>query len=223
MRGILLGKPGSGKGTQAKRISQRLGIPSISTGDLIRAAIVADSPLGQRFKEFSSKGLLVPDGLVVDLVRERLVREDCRAGFLLDGFPRTVGQAEALEGLTSSGKALSHAIHIDVPNSILVERAEGRRFCPVDGRLYHVTFAPPEVAGKCDECGTVLAQRDDDRGSVVAERLKEYQNKTQPVLAYYRKRGLCIDVDGVGHPGDVEERIIQAIAAHDNIELAKAN
>jgi len=223
MRAILLGKPGSGKGTQAKRISTRVGVPSISTGDLIRAAIAARSPLGIKFKEFSSKGLLVPDGFVVDLVTERLRDEDCRDGFLLDGFPRTIGQAEALESLTRLGVGISHAIHIDVPDVILVERAEGRRSCPLDGQLYHIVFAPPRVAGKCDGCGATLVQRDDDRGSVVVERLREYQNKTQPVLTYYGKKGLRIDVDGLGTPSEVEERIIRAIAAHDNIELAKVN
>ena len=188
MRLLLLGKPGSGKGTQAKRIARDESIPAISTGDLIRHAIATGGELGQRFKSFTDRGQLVPDELVLAMVEERLSESDCKMGFLLDGFPRTVPQAEALEAW-------------------LVERAGGRRFCPRDGNSYHITFAPSRKDGVCDECGGTLEQRADDREEVVRARLSEYRAKTAPLISFYEQRGLLVTVDGLGTPDAVEARI----------------
>jgi len=208
MRLILLGKPGSGKGTQAKRIAADEKIPAISTGDLIRATIAEGTDLGLRFKSFTEKGQLVPDELVLTMVEERLSRSDCAAGFLLDGFPRTVPQALALEKwLAERSMPLFAAVNIEVPNSELVGRATGRRFCPRDGHSYHVRFAPPKRDGVCDECGEALQQRADDTESVVRARLQEYESKTAPLLEFYRNRDVLVGVDGVGSPDEVEIRI----------------
>lgn len=208
MRLVLLGKPGSGKGTQAKRVAGREGLPQISTGDIIRAAIASGSELGRRFKAYTDAGQLVPDQLVIDLVRDRLARADCSAGFLLDGFPRTVAQAEALDlMLRERREALSVVVDLAVPDELLIERAAGRRFCPADGHSYHVTFAPPKASGKCDYCGGALEQRADDATAVVRARIDEYRTKTAPLVAYYRKQRLLVDIDGVGAPDEVERRI----------------
>ena len=205
---ILLGKPGSGKGTQSKRIAESEGIPAISTGDLIRAAIAEGSELGSRFREYTEKGQLVPDELVLAMVEERLTQDDCSDGFLLDGFPRTVPQAEALEHwMDKTGVPLQAAINIDVPDEVLVERAAGRRFCPTDGMSYHVRFAPPRTEGICDHCGSELEQREDDREEVVSARIQEYRRKTEPLLDFYRARALLSEVHGVGRPSDVANRI----------------
>ena len=213
---LLLGKPGSGKGTQAKRIAERENIPAISSGDLIRSAISTGTELGKQFKSYTDKGLLVPDELVLALVEERLDNDDCKNGFLLDGFPRTVPQAEALAAwLGSHGAPLTSAVNIAVPDSALVERATGRRSCPQDGSSYHVKFAPPKAEGRCDECGGELIQRDDDRAEVVSARIEEYGNKTQPLLAYYQQRGILSEVDGVGSPDSVEERIEAVLHAEE--------
>lgn len=208
MRVVLLGKPGSGKGTQAKQIARAGGIPSISTGDLIRSAIKGGSPLGQRFREFTDKGYLVPDELVLAIIEERLALPDCVNGFLLDGFPRTIPQAEALERwLQSRGRPLDATLNIQVPDSVLVERAVGRRFCPNDGSSFHVRFAPPRTTGVCDQCGGPLQQRPDDRADVVMARVGEYKEKTAPLLGFYQTRGVLLEVDGVGTPQEVGERI----------------
>jgi adenylate kinase len=208
LRLILLGKPGSGKGTQAKRIAAYEGIPQISTGDLIRATIASGSELGKKFKSFTDRGNLVPDDLVLNMVDERLAKPDTKHGFLLDGFPRTVPQAEALEKyLATRALPLSAAVNIAVPDEVLVERAEGRRFCPRDGSSYHVKFAPPKASGKCDTCGSDLLQRDDDKEKVVRVRLREYAAKTAPLIDFYSSRGQLQEVDGVGAPDEVEQRI----------------
>lgn len=212
MRIVLLGKPGSGKGTQAKRLAGHNGVPAISTGDLIRAAIARGTELGERFKAFTTSGQLVPDELVLALVKERLEESDCARGFVLDGFPRTVPQAEALDMMLSEkGIPLTSVIHLAVPDTILVERATGRRYCPVDGSTYHVVFAPSVVNGMCDKCGVPLLQRDDDREDVVVARLREYESKTLPLLGFYWDRNLRVDVDGVGSLAEVEERIAAAL------------
>ncbi len=208
MRLILLGKPGSGKGTQSKRIAEDEGIPQISTGDLIRASIADDTALGEKFKSYTDSGKLVPDQLVVDMVEERLLQPDCAHGFLLDGFPRTVPQAESLEAwLAKQSWPLTNVIQIDVPDSILVERAVGRRFCAACGCSFHVKFAPSKVDGVCDACGEALQQRDDDRADVVKKRIDEYSRKTAPLAAFYKERGLLLSVDGEGAPAEVEGRI----------------
>jgi len=212
MRLILLGKPGSGKGTQARRIAEREKIPAIATGDLIRAAIAQKTALGQEFHSYTSRGKLVPDELVVAMVTERLAEADCSAGYLLDGFPRTIVQAEALDRILADKETpLDVVLNLAVPDGVLVERAVGRRSCAKDGSSYHVKFAPPRNEGKCDVCGGPLLQRDDDREQVVASRLQEYAAKTAPLIEYYQKRGLLREVDGVGTLEKVQELLEQAL------------
>lgn len=208
IRLILLGKPGSGKGTQSQRIAADEAIPQISTGDLIRAAIRQGTDLGLEFKSYTDHGKLVPDQLVLDMVEARLVEPDCAAGFLLDGFPRTVPQAASLEiWLAERDWPITRAIKIHVQDSILLERAVGRRFCPGCGASFHIRFAPPKVESRCDECGTALQQRADDRTEVVEARIREYEEKTAPLIAFYAERGLLAQVDGVGSPDEVEARL----------------
>jgi adenylate kinase len=212
MRILLLGKPGSGKGTQSKHIASSRGIPAISTGDLIRQAIREGTELGVRFKSFTDRGLLVPDDLMIEMVAERLAKPDAKNGFLLDGFPRTVPQAEALERmLIDNATPLQAAVNLDVPDDILIERATGRRSCPKDGSSYHVSFKPPKKDMVCDLCGTALIQRPDDREEVVKARIEEYRTKTMPLQAFYQSRGILIDVDGVASPEQVEKRIESAL------------
>jgi adenylate kinase len=220
---VLLGKPGSGKGTQAKRISRDEDIPAISTGDLIRSAIADGTELGQRFKSYTEKGKLVPDELVLAMVEERLEKPDCSGGFLLDGFPRTVPQATALEEyLTERGTPMHAAVYIIVPDEELVGRAVGRRYCTECGATYHVEFAPPTDSDTCDNCGHApLQQRSDDREEVVRARLSEYQEKTAPLVDFYGKRGLLVQVDGVGSPADVEERIETLL--HDSLPSVESS
>jgi adenylate kinase len=212
MRAVLLGRPGSGKGTQARRISAERHIPAISTGDLFRQAVSEGTPLGKRFKGFLDQGLLVPDDLVLSLISERLAAPDCRRGFLLDGFPRTIAQAEALSAwLEREGTPLDAALNLTVPDAALVERAMGRRFCAACGASYHVKFAAPKQDGVCDACGGPLAQRSDDRDDVVRARVQEYTQKTAPLLGFYRERGVLLEVDGLGPLPDVARRIDQAL------------
>lgn len=209
MRLLLLGKPGSGKGTQAQRIARDENIPAISTGDLIRAAIAEGSELGAKFKSYTEKGLLVPDDLVLAMVEERLAKPDCHRGFLLDGFPRTVPQALALEEwLKERNMPMFAAVNIVVPDDELVLRATGRRFCPNCGATYHIKFAPPKVENVCDRCQhSPLELRADDREEVIRARLVEYEEKTAPLVEFYRSRDLLVRIDGVGSPQEVERRI----------------
>lgn len=213
MRVVFLGKPGSGKGTQSKFIVNEYKIPAISTGDLIRAAIKEGTDLGREFKSYTSAGKLVPDQLVVAMVAERLQLADCANGFLLDGFPRTVTQAEALEAwLSERDIPLDVVLNLKVPDSILTERAEGRRFCGGCKASFHVKFAPPRVENTCDHCGHVgLDQRDDDRAEVVALRINEYNEKTAPLIGFFQERNLLKEVDGVGELSDVENRLRAAL------------
>ena len=188
-------------------------MPALSTGELMRQAVLEQTVVGQQFQGYLQRGALVPDQLVLSLIEARLAQADCRTGFLLDGFPRTLGQAEALEAwLLAHDAPLRCALYIEVPDTLLVERATGRRFCPNDGRVYHVKFAPAQQAGHCDQCGAALQQRNDDRAEVVAARIAEYQVKTAPLLGFYGGRGLLRSVDGVGAPDEVERRIAAALA-----------
>jgi len=182
MRLILLGPPGAGKGTQAKFIAERYGIPQISTGDMLRAAVKAGTPLGLAAKAVMDAGQLVSDDIIIGLVKERLTQPDCAKGYMFDGFPRTIPQADALR---ESGVALDVVLEIDVPDAAIIERMGGRRVHPASGRTYHVKFNPPKVAGKDDETGEALIQRDDDKEDVVKKRLDVYHAQTKPLVKYY--------------------------------------
>jgi adenylate kinase len=201
MRIVLLGGPGSGKGTQAKKLVGKLGIPQISTGDIFRAAVKEGTPMGLKAKTYMDKGELVPDDVVVGVVEERLTKPDLDKGYMLDGFPRTLAQAEALDKiLQSQGKGIKHAILVDVPDEELVARLSGRRTCRNSecGSMYHVMFNRPQKEGVCDKCGSELYQRDDDSEATIRERLTVYNNQTAPLIDYYDKKGLLRRVQGVG-------------------------
>lgn len=210
---LLFGPPGVGKGTQAVRLSSVFRIPHISTGEMLRAAIQSYTPLGQRAKEFIDKGQLVPDELVLGIIQERLAHPDTGRGFLLDGFPRTTPQAQALDGiLRGLGKALNRVIVLDAPVDELVSRITGRRTCESCQATYHVTARPPKVRGVCDRCGGVLSQRSDDSEEIIRNRLVEYGAKTQPVLDYFKTSGWPLRfVDAVGNMDQIFGRIYAAV------------
>ena len=209
---ILFGPPGAGKGTQAKRLQVELGLPQISTGDILRQAIQADSPLGRQVKPIMEAGQLVPDQLVEQIVQERLSAPDCARGFTLDGFPRTIPQAEALDGaLAALGKQVDSVVSLEVPEAELVARLSGRRTCPRDGSSYHTVQNPPRVPGKCDRCGTALEQRKDDHPDKVRQRLHVYAAQTEPLKAFYQQRGLLRPVPGVGTTDAIFAAIRRAI------------
>jgi len=214
MKLILLGPPGAGKGTQAKMLTDRFGIPQISTGDILRAAVKDGTPMGVKAKSFMDAGGLVPDEVVVGIVRERLQKSDCAAGFILDGFPRTVAQADALqETLRELGKELDAVISLEVDVEALVERLTGRRTCKTCGRGYHVNFDPPKAAAICDACGGELFQRDDDREETIRKRLQVYHEQTAPLAAYYRSGDLLTSVDGMLGIDSVQQQILSALQA----------
>lgn len=196
---ILLGPPGAGKGTQAKRLIDKYGIPQISTGDMLRAALKEGTPLGLEAKKYMDKGALVPDTVVIGLVKERIQQKDCAKGYMLDGFPRNVSQAEALDSmLTELGQKIDHVVCIEVPNDELVGRLTGRRTCRNCGAGYHVMFDPPKKEGVCDKCGGELYQRDDDNEATVKSRLQVYANQTEPLIEYYQKQNKLRPINGVG-------------------------
>jgi len=197
MRLILLGPPGAGKGTQAVGIVKAFGIPHISTGDIFRKNLKEGTELGTRAKSFMDKGLLVPDQLVVEIVEDRLKEKDCEKGFLLDGFPRTLNQAKELDDvLAKMNVAMDNVVNIEVDKSILVGRAVGRRICRGCGATYHVEFNPPAKEEVCDLCGGELYQRSDDNEETVSKRIQVYLEQTQPLIEYYSKKGILIDIDG---------------------------
>lgn len=192
-----MGLPGAGKGTQAERISNTYQIPHISTGDMFRLAIKEGTTLGTKAKEFMDKGALVPDSVTIGIVEERLQKKDCENGFLLDGFPRTIAQAEALNSLLLSlNKKIDHVLHIDVPEGNLVERLTGRRICPTCGATYHVLYNPPKEEGICDRDGSILTQRDDDQPDTVKNRLAVNIEQAQPLLDFYRGKGYLQAING---------------------------
>jgi adenylate kinase len=200
---VLLGAPGSGKGTQAERIAPAFGLPHISTGDILRGAVKAGTELGRTAKRFMDAGDLVPDEVVIGIIRERLTEPDTAAGFMLDGFPRTLEQATALdEMLAGAGRALRFVLLIDVPEEELVQRLAGRRACRSCGRGYNVVFDPPKVEGVCDACGGELFQRDDDNEDTVRNRLTVYRRQTEPLVGYYRDKGVLATVYGGGRTPD---------------------
>ncbi|NLN64992.1 MAG: adenylate kinase [Clostridiaceae bacterium] len=197
MRLILLGAPGAGKGTQAVNLSKELHIPHISTGDIFRANIREGTELGLKAKTYIDAGKLVPDTLTMSIVEDRLQKDDCRNGFLFDGFPRTIPQAESLEDvLAGMNMELDAVISLDVPNEVIVRRMAGRRVCKNCGRNYHIVTIPPKQEGICDKCGGPLIIRDDDREETVLERLKTYTKKTEPLIGFYEKRNLLLHFDG---------------------------
>ena len=197
MKIIMLGAPGAGKGTQAKMLSDRYGIPHISTGDIFRANIKNNTELGQKAKGYMDAGQLVPDELVVDLVVDRIKNADCMKGFILDGFPRTIPQAEALDyALNNQNEKIDYAINVDVPDENIIERMGGRRACVGCGATYHVVYNPTKKEGVCDKCGQGLILRDDDKPETVKKRLQVYHEQTQPLIDHYSKLGVLLTIDG---------------------------
>ena len=209
-RVIFLGPPGAGKGTQAARLAANLAVPKISTGDMLRDAMAKDTPLGRRIRPAMEKGTLVSDGILVELVRERIANPDCGRGFVLDGFPRTLPQAEGLERMSGDPKAWV-VFDFEVPRDVLMLRLSGRRWCPRCQATYHVVNDPPKAPGACDRDGVGLVQRDDDRESVVAERLREYDRRTFPLVEYYRTRARMVRVDGNRPMEVVFKELLEAV------------
>jgi len=214
MKIILLGGPGAGKGTQADFICRELGIPKISTGDMLRAAVKAGTPLGQQAKQIMESGGLVSDELILNLIRERITHDDCARGFLFDGFPRTIPQAEGLDAI---GVAIDRVIEIAVDDEEIVRRMSGRRVHPASGRSYHIAFNPPRVPDVDDETGEALVQRDDDREDTVRNRLHVYHEQTEPLIDFYSRRAMADSklhyrrIEGVGSVDEIRERVMSAL------------
>lgn len=212
MRVVLLGPPGAGKGTQAARLAEALGVPHVSTGDLFRKNLREGTPLGLEAKRYMEAGQLVPDAVTEQMVAARLGAPDAAAGAVLDGFPRNLAQAAALDRLLAAkGWRLDRAVLLAVPRDLVIERLTGRRVCPVCQATYHIVFHPPRVAGRCDRDGAELVQRPDDRRETVEERLLVYDRETAPLEAWYRERGLLLTVDGSGEPDAVTARLVAAL------------
>jgi adenylate kinase len=210
---ILLGPPGAGKGTQAKMLVEKYQIPQISTGDILRAAVKEGSPLGKEAKACMDKGELVPDSVVIGIVEGRIQQPDCAKGYMLDGFPRTVPQAEALDGMLKNlSSQIDHVVSIEVANEELVGRLTGRRTCRDCGAGFHVMFDPPEKEGVCDKCGGELYQRDDDNVETVTSRLEVYESQTLPLIDYYTAQGKIRPIDGVGEIKEIFGRVTQVLS-----------
>ena len=210
MKIIMLGAPGAGKGTQAKRIAEKYGIPHISTGDIFRANIKEGTELGMKAKKFMDQGLLVPDEVTIGMLLDRIKKEDCVNGYVLDGFPRTIPQAESLtKALEEMRQKIDYAVDVDVPDENIVSRMSGRRACITCGATYHVQFAPPKAEGICDKCGAELVLRDDDKPETVQKRLTVYHEQTQPLIDYYRRAGVLVSVDGTQSMDQVFESIVK--------------
>jgi adenylate kinase len=211
---ILLGPPGAGKGTQAKILAKKFKIPQISTGDILRGAVKNQTPMGIKAKSYMDAGALVPDDVVVGIVEERLAKPDCDIGFILDGFPRTVGQADALNRtLAGMGKTIEHVISITVDKEELLGRITGRRTCRLCGKGYHLLFDPPRRNGACDECGGELYQRDDDSEETMRNRLDVYEKQTAPLIAYYAQESLLRSICGTGSIEDIQQNLLTGIAS----------
>ena len=214
MKIIMLGAPGAGKGTQAKMIAEKFGIPHISTGDIFRANIKNGTELGKKAKEFMDKGQLVPDELTVEILLDRVANDDCKNGYVLDGFPRTIPQADVLDKeLTKLGDQVDFAINVDVPDENIVRRMSGRRACLKCGATYHIEHIPPKTEGICDKCGSELVQRDDDKPETVQNRLSVYHEQTQPLIEYYEKKNILKSVDGTKDMQEVFSDIVNSLNA----------
>lgn len=212
LRVVLLGPPGAGKGTQAKLLREEFEACQVSTGDILRKAVADQSPVGKEAAEYINRGALVPDSVIIKLVAERLKENDCRNGFILDGFPRTIPQAQSLEAiLKEMGLVLQRVLLVQVPAGLIVERLAGRRTCRGCGAPYHRSFDPPKREDVCDRCGGALLQRDDDREETVRARLDVYDTQTLPLVDYYRQRGILREIDGVGKVEDIQNRMIEAL------------
>jgi len=214
VRLVLLGAPGAGKGTQAKLLGEQFHVPHVSSGDLLRDAVRKQTPLGQQAKDYMDRGQLVPDDVLVGAIEERLRGRECSQGFILDGFPRTIAQAEALERMLGKiGCPIDAVISFVVPASALVDRLGGRRTCVSCGALYHTAYNPPAVAGKCDRCDGELFQRDDDKEETIRARLQVYERQTAPLLDWYRDVGTLIEVEGLGERQSVFGEIVNKLGA----------
>jgi adenylate kinase len=215
LRIVMLGGPGAGKGTQAKRMAEAYGLPHISTGDIFRARLRDGTPLGVQVKQYLDAGKLVPDALTCAIVADRLGQKDCAAGYVLDGFPRTIPQADELHRLLMSrGEKLDLAINVHVTDEEIINRLSARRSCPKCGAIYNLKFSPPKRAGICDADGNALIQRDDDQETTICERLRVYHESTEPIIAYYERQGILKTVNGTGStPGDVFGKVEEIIAA----------
>lgn len=208
MKLILLGAPGAGKGTQAEKIIEKLGIPSISTGNILREHLKNGTELGEKARSYMESGKLVPDDLIIDMLKARLSCDDCTNGYILDGYPRTVAQAEALKDM---GAAIDKVISIETEDEAIIGRMSGRRSCKNCGASYHILFNKPQKEGICDKCGAALFQRDDDKEETVRARLEVFHAQTEPVKAYYEKEGILSKVDGMGAISEITERIFAAL------------
>ena len=209
---MLLGAPGAGKGTQAKFLIEKYGIPQISTGDILRAAVKEGTPMGLKAKECMESGALVSDDIIVGIIEDRLAKDDCQKGFILDGFPRTIPQAESLEVvLAKMGKKLEKVISLTVPDSDLIERLTGRRVCTACGASFHISFNKSKAEGKCDYCGAELIQRKDDNVETVTNRLEVYKNQTAPLIDFYKERGVYFEVDGTSDIESINKAVVSIL------------
>ncbi len=214
MKIIMLGAPGAGKGTQAKKIAEKYGIPHISTGDIFRANIKGGTELGKKAKTFMDQGKLVPDEITIGMLMDRIREADCEKGYVLDGFPRTIPQAESLTAaLAAQGQAIDYAVNVDVPDEDIITRMSGRRACLSCGATYHIRFNPSKTEGVCDTCGSELVLRDDDKPETVKNRLAVYHEQTQPLIDYYQKAGVLKEVDGTQDLNKVFADIVEILGA----------
>ncbi len=214
MRLVLLGAPGAGKGTQAKKLIDKYDIPQISTGDILRKAVADGTPLGKEAKSYMDKGELVPDSVVIGLVKERLGQDDCKKGYILDGFPRNTSQAETLDGvLGEMNSPLDVALSVDVDMDILMKRLTGRRTCKGCQQMYNIHFTPPKKDGVCDKCGGELYQRDDDKEDTIKNRLEVYDKSTAPLIDYYGRKNILKSVDGVGNIDEIFNNVCSVLEA----------
>jgi adenylate kinase len=212
MKIVMLGAPGAGKGTQALNIAKEYNIPHISTGDIFRANIKNQTELGMKAKEYMDKGALVPDDITIGMLLSRIAEPDCENGFVLDGFPRTIPQAESLKkALSEQGAKIDYAVDIEVPDDNIINRMSGRRACTKCGGTYHIVFNPPKKEGICDNCGSELVQRADDKPETVLERLKTYHELTQPLIDFYKGENVLVEVDGTKKPSEVLQDILGAL------------